>query len=243
MGIMNGWNDIALISPSEDIDISSVPALRAQVDTLIAAGTQRILINCQSVSFIDSTGMAFLLSRARKLMMAGGLLSMVNVAPEVMRFMEIARLADALHASGAKRSDLPMLAGNATPLVDRSFSICEGIENLGDYRKKVLDVLNEVPMDRDGRFDLTLAVSEALGNVYDHAGAAGSVMRIRAYADRVMVEVSDRGAGYSIASDETPEQSEERGRGIKLMRMLCDSVEVRRRTDTQGTFVTLVKLY
>ena len=37
--------------------------------------------------------------------------------------------------------------------------------------------------------------------------------------------------------------SEERGRGIKLMRMLVDNVEVARRTDGAGTRVRMVKLF
>ena len=40
-----------------------------------------------------------------------------------------------------------------------------------------------------------------------------------------------------------PVASEERGRGIKLMRMLVDNVEVARRTDGAGTRVQMVKLF
>lgn len=56
-----------------------------------------------------------------------------------------------------------------------------------------------------------------------------------------MVEVLDRGAGYSIDGASEPVTSEERGRGIKLMRMLVDNVEVARRTDGTGTRVQMVK--
>ena len=58
-----------------------------------------------------------------------------------------------------------------------------------------------------------------------------------------MVEVLDRGAGYSIDETNEPVTSEERGRGIKLMRMLVDNVEVARRTDGAGTRVQMVKLF
>lgn len=62
---MNEWNDIAVLVPVRDIDIASVPLLREQVDGLIDMGTRRIIINCQNVAFIDSTGLAFLLTCAR----------------------------------------------------------------------------------------------------------------------------------------------------------------------------------
>ena len=65
---MNEWNDIAVLTPPGDIDIATVPALRRRLDALIGRGVRRVVINCQAVSFIDSTGLAFLLTRARELM-------------------------------------------------------------------------------------------------------------------------------------------------------------------------------
>ena len=53
----------------------------------------------------------------------------------------------------------------------------------------------------------------------------------------------DRGAGYSIDETSEPVASEERGRGIKLMRLLVDNVDVARRTDGAGTRVQMVKLF
>lgn len=89
---MNEWNDIAVIAPARDIDISTVSKLRGQIDALIAAGTRRILVNCAHVSFIDSSGLAMLLSRARELLRRDGLLSLVNASAEIARFIQIARL-------------------------------------------------------------------------------------------------------------------------------------------------------
>ena len=78
---MNEWNDIAVLTPPGDIDIATVPALRRRLDALIGRGVRRVVINCQAVSFIDSTGLAFLLTRARELMRREGLLSLVNAYP------------------------------------------------------------------------------------------------------------------------------------------------------------------
>ena len=112
---MNEWNDIAVIAPAGDIDIASVPRLREQVDALIENGVRRILVNCQNVSFIDSTGLAFLLVRARTLFDREGLLSLVNTSPQVVRFLQIARLLDALHVSAAEKPPIPVLAPDAPP--------------------------------------------------------------------------------------------------------------------------------
>lgn len=240
---MSEWNDIAVIAPTHDIDIATVPGLRTQVDSLVAAGTRRVLVNCQNVTFIDSTGLAFLLSRARELARRDGLLSLVNASPDVVRFLQIARLLDVLHVSGADRPAVPVLAPDAPPVWSKSFAVREGVENLGYYRHRVADLLERVPLTRDERFDTALATGEALSNAYDHAcGACGCTLVVQAYADRVVIEVRDCGCGYEIGADEEPVMSEERGRGVRLMRLLVDSVEVARRDDGRGTRVRLVKL-
>ncbi len=206
---MNEWNDIAVLTPPGDIDIASVPALRRRLDNLIDRGVRRVVINCQTVGFIDSTGLAFLLTRARELMRHEGLLSLVNASDEVVRFLEIARLVDILHVAGPARESIPAIPVGELPRWSKS----------------------------------ALASGEALGNAYDHAGGIGCVLTVQAYGDRVVVEVLDRGAGYSIDETSEPVASEERGRGIKLMRMLVDNVEVARRTDGAGTRVQMVKLF
>lgn len=240
---MREWMDIAVLAPVSDIDIATVPGLRSEVDSLIAAGTRRILLNCENVTFIDSTGLAFLLSRARRLMQEGGMLSLVNVSAEVSRFLQIARLISVLHVTARDRPPVPVLSPGTLPVWSRSISVAEGIEHLGLYRHRVVELLETLPLGRDAVYDTALAAGEALGNAYDHAGAAGCVLNVRAYEDRVVIEVCDCGGGFEIAPDEDVAESEERGRGIKLMRMLVDSAEVKRRTDVQGTMVRLIKLF
>ena len=240
---MREWIDIAVLAPVSDIDIATVPGLRSEVDSLIAAGTRRILLNCENVTFIDSTGLAFLLSRARRLMQEGGMLSLVNVSAEVSRFLQIARLVSVLHVTARDRPPVPVLSPGTLPVWSRSISVAEGIEHLGLYRHRVVELLETLPLGRDAVYDTALAAGEALGNAYDHAGAAGCMLNVRAYEARVVIEVCACGGGFEIAPDEDVAESEERGRGIKLMRMLVDSAEVKRRTDVQGTMVRLIKLF
>lgn len=240
---MSEWNDIAVIAPPHDIDLATVPALRVQVDALIARGVRRVIINCQHVTFIDSTGMAFLLTRARTLFENDGMLSLVGASAQVLRFLQIARLVDVLHVSPADKPLVPALNPDASPVWSKSYSILPGVEHLGMYRHRVAELLEGVHMGRDESFDTALAVGEALSNAYDHANNAhGCTMTMAAYADRVVIEVCDSGCGYEIASGEEPPESRERGRGIRLMRMLVDSVDVSRRVDAPGTRVQLVKL-
>lgn len=242
---MNEWSNISVIAPVGDIDISTVPGLRARVDGLVDGGARRILLNCQKVGFVDSTGMAFLLSRARRLLQLGGMLSLVNASAPVVRVLQIARLIDVLHVSAADRPAVPVLEPGANPLWSKTLQVRAGVENLGHYRHRVVDMLMGLALTPDERFDTALAAGEALSNAYDHAGCScgcACLLTVHAFSDRVVIEVRDEGCGYEISDDEAPEVSEERGRGIRLMRMLVDSVEVRRRTDARGTLVRLIKL-
>lgn len=240
---MNEWNDIAVIAPADDIDIATVPQLRTQVDALIDSGVRRVLVNCQNVTFIDSTGLAFLLTRARELLRRDGLLSLVNASPFVARFIQIARLLEVLHVSTTDKPTVPVLAPNELPKWSKSFVVRPGVEHLAGYRHRVAELLSGLPIARDACFDAALAVGEALSNAYDHAcDACGCTVTLHAYADRVVIEVRDCGEGFELAAGEEPEPTQERGRGIRLMRLLVDSVEVRRRDDGPGTLVRLIKL-
>ena len=165
-----------------------MPALRRRLDALIGRGVRRVVINCQAVSFIDSTGLAFLLTRARELMRREGLLSLVNASGEVVRFLEIARLVDILHVAGPARESIPAIPVGELPRWSKSVEVRQGIENLPYYRHRIAELLESLPLRRDERYDVALASGEALGNAYDHAGGIGCVLTVQAYGDRVVVE-------------------------------------------------------
>ena len=43
---------------------------------------------------------------------------------------------------------------------------------------------------------------EAIGNAADHTCEGGILTTVAAYADRVIIDVADCGAGYTLADDE-----------------------------------------
>ena len=92
---------------------------------------------------------------------------------------------------------------------------------------------------------MKLAVGEAIGNAADHTCEGGILTTVAAYADRVIIDVADCGAGYTLADDEEPPEVSccaERGRGVKLMRLLTDAVSISVKPSGKGTVVHLVKL-
>mgnify|MGYP000193513278 CR=1 FL=1 len=151
---MNEWNDIAVLVPVRDIDIASVPLLREQVDGLIDMGTRRIIINCQNVAFIDSTGLAFLLTCARRLARGEGLLSLVNASPNVIRFIQIARLIDVLHVRPAQRRHCPFFLRGYCPNGTRRYPSPGESSAWARIAIAVSELLATLPSRRpDARFD------------------------------------------------------------------------------------------
>jgi serine/threonine-protein kinase RsbW len=95
--------------------------------------------------------------------------------------------------------------------------------------------------------DLKLAVTEACSNSVRHAyedGREGSVEVVyELHSDRVVVEVSDDGTGFTV-SEREPQSEEaltEGGLGISIIRELSDELEVGPGTDGQGSLLRLVK--
>lgn len=243
---MKQMTNIAMLVVPQDLDVSQVASLREQIDHLIVRGCRRVILNMTNVGFMDSCGLSLLISEARHMRQLGGLLSLDGVSEQVYRMMSIARLVDFIPCTllGSKPA-VPSLDRSAQPLWQRSLLV--DAARLSHARAWVEKSLADARLTPDAVFDLTLACGEALGNALDHAGCNDVYVQVCSYADRVVIEVSDCGCGYELAPHEQPVSetgSAERGRGIKLMRLLADSVSIRRKPNSEGcgTVVRLEKL-
>ncbi len=237
--------DITLLPVEGDLDVTSAPRLKIALDDLIDGGCRRVILNMAKVAHIDSAGMGVIFYETRRLRRVGGVLSIDNVSPEVYRALSVACVVDLIPVSraGTKRH-VPVLDPSIHPLWSRSLRI--DLTRLSEARSWVERMLRRLPLSADEVFDVTLASGEALGNAVDHACSdEGICITVTSFPDRVVVEVSDCGEGFEIAQDEepTPEHGgEERGRGIRLMRLLVDSVSIARKRVGQGTVVSLIKM-
>lgn len=237
-------SNIALLPVAGDIDVQSVGQLRASLDGLIAAGYRRIILNMADVHYMDSAGMALILVEVRRMRQLGGLMSLTNVRPRVMHALKVSRLVDYIPASQmGRRPQVEELAPSARPQWRTTLSVQPG--KLSEARSRVEALLRRMPLSSDQVFDTTLAVGEALGNAVDHTEGDGILTTVTAYPDRAVVEVTDCGEGYELGPDEEPISCTglaERGRGIKLMRLLVDTVSIGVKPSGTGTVVRLVKL-
>lgn len=242
---MDAKVDIGLVDVCGDLDVSTVPSLRRRLDALIASGVRRIFLNMSSVGYVDSAGMALILTEYRRMRQAGGLISLSNVSSQVYRALSLMRMVDFIPVSRAgARREVSALDPSVLPQWRTTFRV--DAAELSSARARVSELLERLPFSSDGVFDMTLACGEALGNAVDHTCGGGVIATVAAYPDRVAVEVSDCGEGFSLPEDEEPPASgpcAERGRGIRLMRLLADSVSIAPKQAGGGTVVRLVKLF
>ena len=236
--------NIVVLSLSSDLDVTTVPAVRREVESLLKQGCLRIILNMADVSYVDSAGMSFIMCALRRIRSMGGLMSLTNVSQPVFRGLSRMRLVDFMPVArvGAREHIAP-LDPRVHPLWQTTFRVDPTA--LCTARTRLDELLASVPFSNDARFDLKLAVGEAIGNAADHTCEGGILTTVAASADRVIIDVADCGAGYTLADDEEPPEvscCSERGRGVKLMRLLTDAVSISVKPSGKGTVVHLVKL-
>lgn len=241
---MSTQPNIALLPLEGDLDVRSAPRVKASVEHLIDSGCRRIVLNMERVNFVDSAGMGLLLFSVRRMRSAHGLLSLMNVSPQLMRIFKRYRLVDYAPVSEAGvKPVVEELDPSARPLSCNVLRVDP--DNLAGVRGRVAELLRRMDFSDDALFDMVLAVGEALGNAVDHTSCEGVLATVTLYPDRAVVEVSDCGDGYQLDDGQEPVTTldkVERGRGIKLMRLLADSVSISLKPSSRGTVVKLVKL-
>ncbi len=73
------------VAPQDRLDAFSAPALRSQLDELAASGVQNFIIDLSSTPFMDSAGMAVLVSLLRRCRQSGGSVKLVWPRAEAVR--------------------------------------------------------------------------------------------------------------------------------------------------------------
>lgn len=235
--------NIALVPLSGDLSVQTAPALKRTLQSLMEQGMRRVVLNMADVPYMDSAGMGVIFWALRDMRARGGLLSLVNVGPHVMHALKISRFVDLAPVSAAgQRPSVPKLDPSVQPMWRTTLPV--GPNDLHDTRERIEQLARSMPFSSDAVFDLTLAAGEALGNAADHTCGDGILATVSGYPDRMVIEVADCGQGFDpeAEGDASPCECAERGRGIKLMRLLVDSVSIQPRSAGCGMVVRLEKL-
>ena len=75
-----------------DIDINSSPDIREAFEKGVKNKMMKIIVNLNSVSYVDSSGLATLVEMLKKTRVYGGKLRISNLAPKVKSLFEITKL-------------------------------------------------------------------------------------------------------------------------------------------------------
>jgi anti-anti-sigma factor len=97
---------IVIVAPQDRVDAFSAPELRAQVDQLFAEGVGKFVIDLSNVPFLDSAGMAVLVSLLKRARQAEGDVKLVwpkeDAAQRILRltrFDRVFTMADSVEAA------------------------------------------------------------------------------------------------------------------------------------------------
>ena len=86
---------ITIAELTGELDLASAPALREQLLSLLRPGSSSLVIDMSKVSFADTSGLAVLVSTARRARLLGGFLRLAAVSPPT---------AQVLHSTGLDRN-------------------------------------------------------------------------------------------------------------------------------------------
>jgi anti-sigma B factor antagonist len=85
-------NDITIVSPQGEIDLSRAPSLRTQLTAVQSKKPKRLIIDLAGVPYMDSSGVATLVEAMQNARRTGGKLVLSAMQDKVRSIFEIARL-------------------------------------------------------------------------------------------------------------------------------------------------------
>jgi anti-anti-sigma factor len=232
-----------------DIDIAVVPELRREFERHFEAGCTNFVLDLEKVSYADSSALGLLVWLDRRLRSIDGHVLLAGANEDVSRVLELSGLAQ-LAGSVSITNDvdtaferLELKEPVSDPLWSRQICIPADIGRLAGVRDEVSQMVAPLGFADSAVFDIKVALGEALANAVRHGAPAdgGEVtVDVIAYADRVVLEVADNGAGFSGVHRASDDLYAASGRGIMFMRALMDKVDFDQ-APSGGTLVRLVK--
>lgn len=245
-----GGSRVCIVRLDGEMDMSVVPDVRSAIDHAICSGCVHIVLDLSHVTYADSSALGLLVWLDRRLEPVSGRLVLAGADRNVSRVLELSGLVGVapsiVMATDADQAvsglDLPLETNE--PLWERQLYVPARVAEMSRVRAEVCDLVVPTGLEEGALFDLKVAVGEALANAVRHGSPGGEAdevdVRVTAFADRVVVSVRDKGAGFHGASAADDDVYASGGRGIMFMRALMDRVEFSA-SEEGGTVVQLTK--
>jgi serine/threonine-protein kinase RsbW len=136
------------------------------------------------------------------------------------------------------------LTGSRALAIEVNLTLClpRDTQTVPLVRHLIGSTLQEFGVTLETRSDIELAVTEACANVVDHSQVEDEYeVKVAVNQERCEIRVVDSGHGFDFSSlGEGSDPTDERGRGVQLMRALVDKIRFESEPEA-GTIVHLVK--
>lgn len=243
-------SNICVAKVHGDIDAFTVPDLKAALEGALNQGCSSIVLDLGRVSYLDSSALGLIVWLNRILEPKDGKLVLAGATGDVTRILEISGLigaaptVSAASDTGDALAGLTLAAPVGPPLWTQMIQIPALPCSLAEARQEICDLLEPLELPESTLFDVRVGVGEALSNAVRHGSPRGEsdvvLVSVTAYGDRVVVTVTDTGAGFNGVAANSGDPYAASGRGVMFMRALMDQVEFTPLAGG-GTAVTLVK--
>ena len=222
------------------------------VQSSLEQGGRRFIFDLSGLLQLSSHGLAAFMASYAKVAKLNGEIRLVKPAPAIERVIAAAKLAEffpvyiSLDAALTARAPLEDAAAvsSANTLSVSMLSTKENIARIIEMMNRCLDPL-ELP--ENASFDVRLATQEAVINAVEHGNLWDETKHVHLYcevtSDRFKMTVRDEGPGFKPCDVPDPTLPEnilkEHGRGIFLMRNLCDEISY----SDKGNEITIIKKF
>ena len=98
--------DVRILSFQGNLDTGTSPEAESQINGLIAAGTQKLLVNFEQLEYISSAGLRVLLATAKKLKPSGGNLKICCLNQTVQEVFDISGFSTILSVTSTEEEAL-----------------------------------------------------------------------------------------------------------------------------------------
>jgi len=233
-----------------DVDAAMVPDLRRNMEAALDGGCANVVLDLTDVDYADSSALGLLVWIDHVLRPRGGRMVLAGATRDVARILELSGLVT-VAASIAMAANVPaalegfdMAVTPSDPLWKHEAEFAADIDSLAGMREEICEIVRPLGFPESALFDIKVALGEALANAVRHGspsdGSGRVEVRVIAYPDRIVLEVTDNGEGFDGTHEGAEDLYAPGGRGIMFMRALMDRVEFER-SPSGGTTVRLAK--
>lgn len=231
-----------------EVNYESAQDIKQAFEELLRDGASRIVMDCNSVDFVDSSGIGAIVDWAKKLKKAGGELTLRSATRQLVHALRISGFSDQMIIEPTEadfvEEVMPKLCVNGLRQQAR-FSIPLPADRDGLIRKRVTELAESMPFTKWQIDDIRLAVGEAVSNAIRHGCSGGEHDRLNVDCtgddEKLVIKVNYPGGKFDPKAVPIPDPNNPRegGMGIFFMRSAMDMVDYS--FDETGTTVIMIK--